>query len=99
MHSETKVMDIKLPEIKELIKKDELDEAIEKLKQYIVLHPECNDEPYYLLGNAYRKTGNWQQALNHYMEAISRNPDSPAVTAKKMLMDILEFYNKDMYNQ
>ena len=38
-------------------------------------------------------------ALNNYLEAIEKNPESPAVNAKKMLMDILEFYNKDMYNQ
>lgn len=38
-------------------------------------------------------------ALNNYLEAIDRNPDSPAFEAKKMTMDILEFYNKDMFNQ
>lgn len=27
-------------------------------------------EVYYLLGNAYRKQGNWQGALNNYQEAI-----------------------------
>ncbi|MBO5507222.1 MAG: tetratricopeptide repeat protein, partial [Bacteroides sp.] len=58
-----------------------------------------NDEPYYLLGNAYRKMGDWQQALNNYLEAIERNPESPAVSARDMLMNILNFYNKDMYNQ
>ena len=89
----------KLPKIKELIRKDELKEAIAMLDEYILLHPDCNDEPYFLLGNAYRKASNWQKALNNYLEAISRNPESPAVEAKNMLMDILEFYNKDMYNQ
>ena len=38
-------------------------------------------------------------ALNNYLEAIDRNPDSPAFEARKMAMDILEFYNKDMFNQ
>ena len=66
--------------------------------QYIQEEP-TQDEPYYLLGNAYRKQGNWQLALNNYLEAIERNPDSPAVNAHKMMMDILNFYNKDMYNQ
>ena len=51
--------------------------------------------PYYLLGNAYRKMGNWQQALNNYLEAIERNPESPAVSARDMIMNILNFYNKD----
>lgn len=92
-------MDKSLPDIKELIRKDELEKAINLLTEYISTHPACSDEPYYLLGNAYRKQGNWQLALNHYLEAIERNPDSPATTARKMVMDILEFYNKDMYNQ
>ena len=53
----------------------------------------------HLGGNAYRKQGNWQMALNSYLEAIALNPESPAVQARAMIMDILEFYNKDMYNQ
>ena len=38
-------------------------------------------------------------ALNNYLEAIDLNPESPAVHAREMIMNILEFYNKDMYNQ
>ena len=52
----------------------------------------------YERGNAFRKQGNWQEAINCYMEAIELNPDSPAVEAKAMLDDILNFYNKDAYN-
>lgn len=55
-------------------------------------------EEYFKLGNEYRKKGDWQHALNNYMEAIELDPDSPAVEAKKMLEDILNFYNKDAYN-
>lgn len=91
-------MDEKLKEIKALIQDDELDTATTKLKEYINSYPQ-NDEAYYLLGNLYRKQGNWQLALNNYLEAIDRNPNSPAVQAHIMLMDILNFYNKDMYNQ
>ena len=89
----------KLTQAKELIGKGEVESAINILNQCIADHKACSDEPYYLLGNAYRKQGNWQMALNNYLEAIEKNPESPAVNAKKMLMDILEFYNKDMYNQ
>ena len=84
--------------IKELIKEGQLEIAIEKLALHIE-HHSADDEPYYLLGNVYRKQGNWQLALNNYLEAIERNPESPAVHAHRMMMDILNFYNKDMYNQ
>ena len=89
----------KLIQAKELIGKGEVDSTIQLLNHCIANHEACTDEPFYLLGNAYRKQGNWQMALNNYLEAIEKTPESPAVNAKKMLMDILEFYNKDMYNQ
>ena len=88
----------KLINIKEWIRTGELETAIKELSQYIQCNP-TEDEPYYLLGNAYRKQGNWQMALNNYLEAMERNPKSPAVQAHQMMMDILNFYNKDMYNQ
>ena len=89
----------KLNTIKELIKEGKLDTAIEQLNAYIQSDTPQDDEPYYLLGNAYRKQSNWQMALNNYLEAMERNPESPAVQAHQMMMDILNFYNKDMYNQ
>ncbi|MBO5252036.1 MAG: tetratricopeptide repeat protein [Bacteroidaceae bacterium] len=92
-------MEINFINLKEQIKKGEIETAIKQLNLYIQSNPQCTDEAFYLLGNAYRKQGNWQMALNNYLEAIERNPQSPAVNAQKMLMDILEFYNKDMYNQ
>ncbi|MBP5257694.1 MAG: tetratricopeptide repeat protein [Prevotella sp.] len=55
-------------------------------------------DEYYQQGNEYRRQGNWQEALNSYMEAIALDPDSPAVTAKQMLDNILNYYCKDIYN-
>ena len=55
-------------------------------------------EEFYRLGNQYRKKGNWRMAINNYLEAIELDPESPAVEAKKMLDDILNFYHKDAYN-
>ena len=52
----------------------------------------------YLLGNEYRRQGNYQEAMNHYMEAIALDPESPAVHARQMLEDIYNYYCKDMYN-
>ena len=72
-----------LSNIRKLIQEGELNTAIEQLTAYIQSDTTDNDEPYYLLGNAYRKQGNWQMALNNYLEAIEKNPESPAVNAKK----------------
>jgi tetratricopeptide (TPR) repeat protein len=53
---------------------------------------------YYEQGNAWRKQGNWQEAINCYINAIELDPESPAVEAKRMLDDIMSFYHKDYYN-
>ncbi|MBP5777846.1 MAG: tetratricopeptide repeat protein [Prevotella sp.] len=55
-------------------------------------------QEYYEQGNEARKRGLWHEAINHYIQAIELDPDSPAVEAKKMLDDIMAFYCKDMYN-
>lgn len=55
-------------------------------------------EEYYQQGNHYRRKGDFQHALECYMEAIALDPDSPARQAKEMLDDILGFYCKDYYN-
>lgn len=55
-------------------------------------------EEWYKKGNEYRRQGDWQHAINCYLEAIELDPASPAVEAKQMLEDILNFYNKDAYN-
>ena len=55
-------------------------------------------QEWYEKGNAFRKAGNFSEAINCYIEAIALDPDSPAVEAKRMLDDIMAFYCKDMYN-
>lgn len=55
-------------------------------------------EEYYQQGNAWRKQGDFKRALDSYMEAIALDPESPAVAAKEMLDNIMNFYCKDYYN-
>ena len=55
-------------------------------------------EEWYQQGNEARKRGQWHEAINAYIQAIELDPESPAVEAKKMLDDILNFYHKDSYN-
>lgn len=83
---------------KQLIFEDKTDEAIRLLDEYIEKHA-SSDEAYYLRGNAYRKKGDVRQALNNYLAAIELNPESPARIAHDQLISIMNFYNKDMFNQ
>jgi tetratricopeptide (TPR) repeat protein len=55
-------------------------------------------QEYYERGNAFRKAGNWQEAINCYIMAVELDPNSPAVEAKRMLDDIMNYYHKDYYN-
>ena len=75
------------------------DEAIRLLREYIASCGIPSDKAFYRLGNAYRKKGDWQGAINNYLEAMAINPDSPARNAYTIANEILDFYNKDMYNQ
>lgn len=87
-----------LCDIRRLIHEGQVTEAIRALDSLLDTDFPARDEAYYLRGNAYRKQADWQQALNDYQRAADLNPDSPAVSARRALLDILEFYNKDMYN-
>lgn len=52
----------------------------------------------YVQGNALRKQQRWGEAMNAYEQAAALDPESPAAHARQMLLQILEFYNKDSYN-
>ena len=82
-----------------LLQEDKADEAIAALETFRSGGGVMDDSLFYLLGNAWRKKGNWQMAMNNYLEAIHLNPESPAVQALEIANEILAFYNKDMYNQ
>ncbi len=83
-------------EIDKMLREGRTDEAILRLEGQIQAAP-CA-RLYYLLGNAYRKRGDFAQAMNCYSEAADISPDSPAAEARRMLADIIEFYHKDYYN-
>jgi tetratricopeptide (TPR) repeat protein len=88
-----------LDAIEVVLRDGNVDEAIKLLQGFISSSEIPSDKAYYLLGNAYRKKGDWQGAINNYLEAMAINPDSPARNAYAIANDILDFYNKDMYNQ
>ncbi len=85
--------------VKALLDDDKADEAISLLERFRAEGGPMDDTLFYLLGNAWRKKGNWQMAMNNYLEAVHINRDSPARQALDIANEILDFYNKDMYNQ
>ena len=46
----------------------------------------------------YWSCGNRALAINDYLAAIKINPESKAVQALKATNEILDYYNKDLYN-
>jgi Flp pilus assembly protein TadD len=87
-----------LEAIKEWIENEQIGKAETALNDYLLTHTPT-DETYYLQGNICRKKGDWQGALNNYRNASDINTKSPATHAYRSVLDILNFYNKDMYNQ
>ena len=53
---------------------------------------------FYLRGNAYRQLGEWGNAMSSYLDATARDPESPAKQAYAHALEILDFYNHDLYN-
>jgi len=86
-----------MKKIKQLISEGHTAEAISLLNEYISQYPD-SDYAYLLRGDAYRKDSNFREALNNYLIAMELNPESPARQSHDMLMKIMEFYNKDLYN-
>jgi cytochrome c-type biogenesis protein CcmH/NrfG len=86
-----------LTRIKEILNEGKIEEGIALLNEYLKENSQ-DDEAYYLLGNFYRRKEDWKMALNNFQKAMDLNPESPAAEAYKMIVKILEFYNKDIYN-
>lgn len=86
-----------LDKIKSLLLDNQTDIAISQLTELATNNPN-DDNIFFLLGNAYCKENNWQQALNAYCQAIEINPDSPARLAYEHIQEIMSFFNHDLYN-
>lgn len=86
-----------LTEIKALFDENRVGEAIEQLNAIIEKRPN-DDALYFVRGNAFWKLGDRKHALDDYAVAADLNPDSPAAIAYKHALEIMDFFNKDMYN-
>ncbi len=87
---------MKLDEIRDLIQTNKLDEAEKELQ--LLSQDEPSEAVFLLLGNLYRKRGDWQHALNNFHEALELNPEGVARMAIEHIQNILDFSNKDLIN-
>ncbi len=62
------------------------------------MQSKTTEQEYIALGDASWKRQDWKACLDNYTEAIRLNPQSQAVTKRRMVMDIISFYHKDMLN-
>lgn len=82
--------------IKKLIAEGHISEAINLAENCM---GQGNDAMlHYLMGNAYMKQGNRKAAMNAYRLSEQLDPESPAAETRKMIDNIMAFYNKDLYN-
>ena len=85
--------------LKELINQGDVDTAIKQLDQLLQDDSVEKDKDmlYYLRGNAYRKKGDWKQALDNYQYAIDLNPGKnngdryPEFLPQRYVQSIIEF--------
>jgi len=73
-------------------------DAVLKATTLLLHEHEEDDRIYYIRGKAFMRKSCWADATNCFLQAESINPDSPAGESRKMIADIMNFYNKDLYN-
>lgn len=89
-----------ITELKDTVRGLSGDEAVKVLSDYIESHQGTSDldEALTMRGMKYWGMQKRKEAINDYLAAIRLNPDSRAVMALKATNEILDYYNKDLYN-
>ncbi|MCF0209906.1 MAG: tetratricopeptide repeat protein [Bacteroidales bacterium] len=83
--------------IRTLLDKEEYDKALATVDAFIE-EAKDDDMLWYLRGNVFKKQERWKEAIDSYTEAIGINPKNPATTMRRICIDILNFYDKTLYN-
>lgn len=83
--------------IQQLVADGLYDDALSLLNKQIEEFP-ADDNAYYLRGMVYKQIGKWGESLSDLNKAIAINPDSPAVTLRQMLQEIIDFRYNDLLN-
>ena len=95
-------MEKTIQQIKDMLARSESRDVIAHCDYLIENNKEADKklvaQLFYIRGNAYRQLGDWGKAMSSYLEASDRDPESPAKQAYAHALEILDFYNHDLYN-
>lgn len=83
--------------LRNLTEQESYTEALKQVDAFLEQDKQ-DDMLWYLRGNIFKKQEQWKQAIDSYTEAISINPKNPATTMRRICIDILNFYDKTLYN-
>lgn len=83
--------------LRDLTEQESYTEALKQVDAFLEQDKQ-DDMLWYLRGNIFKKQEQWKQAIDSYTEAISINPKNPATTMRRICIDILNFYDKTLYN-
>ncbi len=81
----------------EEIKKLDADAAVKRLDAYLAEHTDDTDA-LTMRGIRHWSMQHRSEAINDWLAAIKLDPECKAKQALKAAYDILDFYNKDLYN-
>ena len=84
--------------IAQKIEEGQIDEALQQLKKTLQDYP-LDARLLYLMGQAHMKRSEWGKAIGCFRQSKQIDGNSAAAQAEEMLNGIMDFYNKDMYNQ
>lgn len=83
--------------LKEKIREMTPEAAVEYLTEFIADNPSDTDA-LTMRGIRYWSLGKRAEAINDYLAAIKIDPECSAKQALQATNDILDYYNKDLYN-
>ena len=83
-------------EVDKFIDEGRYDDALALLDG--VLNEVADSDLFYRRGRLLWKLGRKTDAMSDYGRAVEIDPQSPAATALDMAREVMNFYNKDMYN-
>lgn len=84
-------------ELKEKTQLMDADKAIAEITEYLKVNPRDTDA-LTLRGMKNFGAGNRATAINDYLAALEIDPDCSAKLALQSANEILDYYNKDLYN-